>query len=1149
MSNSNFVHLHLHSEYSLLDGACRFDRVIDKALKCNMNALALTDHGNMFGVIDFYKDAKNVGIKPIIGCEFYVASNSRFEKAPQNKETSYHLILLAKNQNGYKNLIKLCSLGFTEGFYYKPRIDNELLKRYSSDLICLTACLKGLIPVKILQGDKEGLRQAVELYLDVFTRDNLYFELMDHGLTEQKIVNRELLKLSEKYKINVVATNDCHYLNRTDAHYHDILLCIQTGKNINSSDRLKFTGNEFYFKTPEEMEKVFAEIPEALTNTLKIAEMCDVEIAFNQKLYPDFIPPENLSPEEYLKNLAYKGFEEKYSKPTKELKERLDYELSTINKMGYNTYFLVVWDLVRFAKENDIPVGPGRGSAAGSIVSYSLGITNLDPITHNLLFERFLNPERISPPDIDIDFCYEKRDRVIQYVKQKYGENNVAQIITFGSMKARNAIRDVGRALGMSYGDVDKIAKMIPETLHITIKESLETNLEMKSAYETSEQIRELIDSAMALEGMVRHSSIHAAGVVISSQNLTEIIPICKTARETEIATQYHMKNVEEIGLLKMDFLGLKTLTIINNILKILKQNRDVDLDISSIKLDDKKTYKLLQDAKTVAVFQLESSGMRDILKKLSPSSFEEITALLALYRPGPLGSGMVDDFIKRKSGGKKIVYDHPVLESILKETYGVILYQEQVAQIARAMAGFTLGQADILRRAMGKKKPEEMHRMRNEFIEKAVNNNIDRAIAERVFDLMSHFAGYGFNKSHSAAYAMISYQTAYLKAHYPVEFMSAVLTNEKANIDAIVKYISECKEMRIQILPPDVNESEKDFTVVSDAIRFGLCAIKNVGETAVEAILKARETKGRFTSFQDFLEKNNETTINTRVIESLIKSGAFDSLGAKRFQLFKAYPQILDIINRNKKEKETGQTLLFEAVEAKSPLSMSYIELPDIPEWEEKEILQYEKESLGFYVSRHPLEKYLLEIRYIANASSKSLIEKKNGEEAILCGFVSKKKEHFDKKGNKMLFINLEDFEGSTELVIFSNALKRYNKEINEDDVLCVEGKIDTSNEKTPKLLVDQIYNVNNIIENLTSSININIRTELFDDKSLEKIISIVKKNPGKKKITLTFMTSDIDKLVYELSSEFGISINAKVIKSIEKVVDPEDISLLLKK
>ena len=1145
MNNIDFAHLHLHSEYSLLDGACRFDKVIEKALKYNIKAVALTDHGNMFGVIDFYKSAKKAGIKPIIGCEFYVAGKSRFEKEPQNKETSYHLILLAKNQNGYKNLIKLCSLGFTEGFYYKPRIDSELLKQYSQDLICFTACLKGLIPVKILQDDKEGLREAIEFYLDLFTRENLYFELMDHGLTEQKIVNRELLKLSEKYKINVVATNDCHYIDRSDARYHDILLCIQTGKNVNSSDRLKFTGNEFYFKTPEEMAKVFADVPDAISNTIKIAEMCDVEIDFNQKLYPDFIPPDNLSPDDYLKKLAHKGFEEKYPRPSKELQERLEYELSTINKMGYNTYFLVVWDLVRFAKENGIPVGPGRGSAAGSIVSYCLGITALDPISHNLLFERFLNPERVSPPDIDIDFCYEQRDKVIQYVKQKYGENNVAQIVTFGTMKAKNAIRDVGRTLGMAYGDVDKIAKMIPETLNITIKESLDINLELKSAYESSELIRELIDSAMALEGMVRHSSTHAAGVVISSQNLMEIIPIYKIAKDNDIATQYHMKNVEEIGLLKMDFLGLKTLTIINNTLKILKQNRNIDFDISSIKLDDKKTYKLLQEGKTMAVFQLESSGMRDIVKRLTPSSFEDITALLALYRPGPLGSGMVDDFVKRKHGGKKIVYDHPILESILKETYGVIVYQEQVAQIARAMGGFTLGQADILRRAMGKKKPEEMHRMRNEFIEKAVDNKIDKAIAEKVFDLMSHFAGYGFNKSHSAAYAMISYQTAYLKAHYPVEFMAAVLTNEKANIDNVVKYIGECKEMGIQILPPDVNESNKDFTVVGDAIRFGLCAIKNVGETAVESIISAREGKGRYESLQDFFEKNNESTISSRVIESLIKSGAFDSLSARRSQLFKAYPQILEIIGKNKKEKETGQTSLFDALDVKSPFSMSKIELPDIPEWEEKEILQYEKDSLGFYVSRHPLEKYTLEIRYISNASSKMLGEKKDGDEVVLCGLVTKKKEHFDKKGNKMLFVTLEDFEGSTELVVFSNALKKYNKEINEEDVLCVAGKIDTSNDKTPKLLVDQIYSINNIIDNLTSSININIRTELFDDKSLEKIMSIIKKNPGKKKITFSFLTNDVNKLVYELNNEFGISINAKLIKSLEKVVEPEDISL----
>ncbi|HOF03535.1 MAG TPA: DNA polymerase III subunit alpha, partial [Atribacterota bacterium] len=829
-----FVHLHVHSEYSLLDGACRIKELIKKAKENNMSALALTDHGVMYGAIQFYKEAVANGIKPIIGCEVYLAPNSRMDKSYGKKETPSHLILLVKNKTGYRNLIQLVTKSFLEGFYYKPRIDKEILAEFSEGLIGLSACLKGEIPRLILQNNFTEAQELALSYQEIFGKDNFYLELQNNTMPEQLKVNQELIKLSRSLQIPLVATNDVHYLNKEDFEAHDILLCIQTATNLDDPDRMKFSTDEFYFNTPEEMKQHFADIPEALENTLRIAEDCNLEIDFRNAHLPDFSLPGNISDNDYLKQLCYEGALNKFKVMENEIKERLDYELSVIKKMGFATYFLIVWDFVDYARKHDILVGPGRGSAAGSLVAYCLNITNINPLDYDLLFERFLNPERISMPDFDIDFSIEGRSEVIEYVSKKYGRDKVSQIITFGTMAARAVIRDVGRALGIPYGQVDKIAKLIPGDPKMTIEKALQIEPELKNRMENDATIRKMIEISSKLEGLSRHASTHAAGVVLSRESLTDFVPLQLTS-EGEISTQYIAEDLESLGLLKMDFLGLRTLSVINNTVKIVKKIRGEAVNIDKIPLDDERVYELLAKGECCGIFQLESSGMVDLVKRLEPENIEDITALLALYRPGPLGSGMIDDFINRKKGKVEIKYLHPLLESILKDTYGVIVYQEQVMQIASRLAGYSLGEADILRKAMGKKIKEVMKKQQKQFIEGAIQNGIAKKTAEEIYDLIAYFAGYGFNKSHSVSYAFLSYQTAYLKAHYPVEYMAALLTSIMQNTDKVVKYIKECQIMGLEILPPDINESLIDFTVVNKTtIRFGLAAVKNVGRAAV---------------------------------------------------------------------------------------------------------------------------------------------------------------------------------------------------------------------------------------------------------------------------------------------------------------------------
>jgi len=849
---ADFAHLHVHTNYSLLDGACEIDKLAKRLSELGMKSCAITDHGAMYGVIEFYKKMRAYGIKPIIGAEVYMAERTMHDKETGIDEEQYHLVLLAKDNNGYKNLMKLVSLGFMEGFYYKPRVDMDVLSKYSEGLIALSACLAGKIPSLLLKGNFEEAKQTALKFNSIFGQDNFFIEVQDHGLLEQRKIMNDLIRLSKETGIPLVATNDVHYIQKEDALAQDVLMCIQTGKTLDDENRMKFESSEFYLKSPEEMEQLFSYIPEALENTLRIAERCNVTLEFGKVHLPSFKVPEGLSEDEYLRQLCYKGARERFPVITDEIRQRLDYELETIKEMGYSSYFLIVWDFINYARQNGIMVGPGRGSAAGSLVAYCLYITNIDPLKYNLLFERFLNPERISMPDIDVDFCYERRQEVIDYVVQKYGQDRVAQIVTFGTMAARAAIRDVGRVMGYPYGEVDRIAKMVPSELGITIESALALNPELKKLYDENERVRRLIDIAKDLEGFPRHASTHAAGVVISKDPIVEHVPLHKLG-DSNVATQYTMTALEELGLLKMDFLGLRTLTVIRDAINIIRRTKNVEINLDKLPLDDKKVYELLSQGNTAGVFQLESTGMRNLLMELKPEVFQDIVAIIGLYRPGPLGSGAADDFIRSKNGLKPIKYLHPKLEPILSETYGIILYQEQAMKIAQELAGFSLGQADILRKAMGKKKQDVMAAQRESFINGCVNNGIDKTTAAKIFDEISYFAGYGFNKAHTAAYAVIAYQTAYLKAHFPVEYMAALLTSVTDNSDKVAYYINECRHLGIEVLPPDINESYETFTVVSDKIRFGLTAVKNVGLNVAKAIIQTRKSKGKFTSFTDF--------------------------------------------------------------------------------------------------------------------------------------------------------------------------------------------------------------------------------------------------------------------------------------------------------
>lgn len=1121
----SFVHLHLHSEYSLLDGACRIDDLVEEAVRLGMPACAITDHGNMYGVIKFYKKAKSKGIKPIVGCEIYIAPKDMREKNAQ--EENHHLVLLAMNDVGYKNLTKIVSIAHLDGFYYKPRVDKTILEKYNEGLIALSSCIQGEVSKLILRDDIKGAKSTIGWYKEVFS-DRFYLELQDHGMEEEAKVNVVMKKLAKEMNIPLVVTNDVHYLRKEDAIYHDILLGVQTNKKIDDPDKMRFPTNEFYFKSKDEIERLFSDVPDAIANTLEVADRCNLELTFGKYHIPDYPIPEGETTASYLRKLVEDGFRKRYGDyPPEGARERLEKELSMIEMMGFCGYFLIVWDVVHFAKTHNIMVGPGRGSAAGSMVSYCLEITNVEPLSMGLLFERFLNPERISMPDIDIDFADEKRQEVIRYVTEKYGADRVSQIITFGTMASRAAVRDVGRVLNIPYSDIDRLAKLIP--LGSSISEALDSSPELREIYEREEWARNVINVAKNLEGMPRHASTHAAGVVISKFPLTELVPI-QRGSEGEVVTQFEMWDLEELGLLKMDFLGLRTLTLLENTVKIIKETTGEEINLDSIPLDDEKTYKLLQSGETIGVFQLESSGMRNLLKDMKPECFEDISSVLALYRPGPLGSGMVTSFVRRKRGEEPIEYPHPLLEPILRDTYGVIVYQEQVMQIANVMAGFSLGEADILRRAMGKKLPEVLAQQRSRFISGSLERNISEEVANYVFDLMEYFAGYGFNKSHTVAYGLLAYQSAYLKTHYPLAYMTALLMSVEGNTDKVAKYVQEARRMGIRILPPDINESNVHFTPIDNSIRFGLSAIKNVGESAVEVILEARKKFGRFNNFEDFLGKVDLKKVNRKVIESLIKAGAFDSISRSRAELLALFEQYQEKKNLGKRQRKN----LFdsETVTLEPPAN--------IEEFPIDKILAMEKDLIGLYISDNPLLHYTEELKKTVSHNIEELEELDDTSTVTIGGIISGAK-LIDTKNGKMGFLQIEDLSGSVEVVVFPKVFKEIKKEINNStNVFIVEGRLD-KREDEMKVIADKIYLLSSShYEGKLRTLHIKIKEDRCNDNLLFGLKSILSEYSGELPVVIhvvddteicevalgnEYRVKESGRLIAELKSMFGVS------------------------
>ena len=1084
----DFVHLHIHSEYSLLDGANRIKELPKVAKELGMDAIAITDHGVMYGAIEFYKACKEEGIKPIIGCEVYVAPRTRFDKESGIDNKYNHLILLAKNNNGYKNLSKLVSIGFTEGYYYKPRIDLETLEKYHEDLICCSACLAGSIPQAILNGDMEKAEETAMWYKNLFGED-YYLEIQTNTLKEQSLVNQKLVELSRKLNIPLVATNDAHYTRKEDAYNHEVLLCIQTGKKMSDVDRMRFATDDFYIKSPEEVKEFFPNLPEALENTVKIAEKCNVEFEFGHTILPNYEVPKEFSTHyDYFKKLCDDGIKIRYGENTpKEILERMEYEISVIKKMGYVDYFLIVWDFINWAKSQGIPVGPGRGSGAGSIVAYAIGITDIDPIKYNLLFERFLNPERISMPDFDVDFCYERRQEVIDYVARKYGRDHVSQIITFGTMSARMVIRDVGRALDFPYSETDKLAKMVPFALHITIKKAMEQNRELKELYENNEEVHKLLDVAMGLEGMPRQASTHACGVVITKDPVDTYVPLY--VNDGAISTQYTMTILEQLGLLKMDFLGLRTLTVIQDAINLVKQNRGIDVKFDS-NMNDSKVYKLWGDGKTIGIFQFESAGMTNFMKELKPDSLEDIIAGVSLYRPGPMDQ--IPRYIKNKLNPEHAEYTHPALEPILKVTYGCMVYQEQVMQIVRDLAGYSLGRADLVRRAMGKKKLDIMAKEREIFIHGqedengnivvpgCVRNGIDEKSANKIFDEMAEFAKYAFNKSHAAAYAVVSYRTAYLKAYYPEEFMAATLNSYLGNLDKVPIYVDECRRMNIEILKPDVNKSFTKFTVDNSKIRFGLGSIKNVGIAVVDSIVRERQQNGEYKSFTDFCERVQDEAVNKKCIESLIKAGTFDEFGQTRSTLLASFESIIDTIQNSARRSFKGQVTMFDldAMESddKEELKYSFTELK---EYEDKDLLSMEKEMLGIYISGHPLEKIREQIIKATNIdtmkmkeikeeldSTGSTTKYKDGQNVKYAGIISSVKKKYTKSNKLMAFVTIEDLYGSAEIIVFESVYQSAANLLTVDSIVLVEGRLSIREDEDVKIVARAIKELSNETE-----------------------------------------------------------------------------------
>ena len=1080
---SKFIHLHVHSEYSLLDGANRIKDLPIRAKEMGMEAIALTDHGVMYGVIDFYKACKKEGIKPIIGCEVYVANRSRFQKEA-GLDFNNHLILLAKNNEGYQNLTKLVSMGFTDGFYYKPRIDKEILEKHHEGLICLSACLAGEVNQAILKDDMEGAKKVALWFKNLFGED-YYLEVQNNGIREQALANQKLIALSRELDIPLVATNDAHYSRKEDAYNHEVLLCIQTGKKMKDEDRMRFETEELYLKTSEEMADFFSNIPEAIENTVKIAKKCNVEFEFGHTILPNYEVPEGYKTHyDYLKKLCDDGIKIRYGEnPGKEILDRADYELSVIGKMGYVDYYLIVWDYINYAKSVGIPVGPGRGSGAGSILAYAIGITDIDPIQYNLLFERFLNPERVSMPDFDVDFCYERRDEVIDYVCHKYGYDHVSQIITFGTMAARMVIRDVGRVLDIPYQDADKLAKMIPNELHITIPKALEQNRELREIYESNAQTKQVLDIAMALEGMPRQASTHACGVVITKDPVVNYVPLYVNTKDGSITTQFIMTTLEELGLLKMDFLGLRTLTVIQDAINLVKQNRGIDVTFDE-KMNDPKVYKLWANGESSGIFQFESQGMTNFMKELKPDSLEDIIAGVSLYRPGPMDQ--IPRYIKNKLDPEHAVYTHPSLEPILNVTYGCMVYQEQVMQIVRDLAGYSLGRADLVRRAMGKKKLDVMAKEREYFIYGKVDENgeveipgcirngIDEVSANKIFDEMAEFAKYAFNKSHAAAYAVVSYRTAYLKTYYPEELLAATLNSFLGNLDKVPAYIDECKRLHIEILRPDINKSFTKFTVDNGKIRFGMGSIKNVGIAAVDSIVKEREKNGSFTSFNDFCERMQEEAVNKKCIESLIKAGAFDEFEQTRSTLMASFENIIDTISNSAKKMLQGQVTMFDLAPEDNVMSDIKYSYQTLKEYSKRELLSMEKEMLGLYISGHPLDNLREQIEKQTNINTMqmrklheeeentemqaNMPEFKDGQNVKFAGIISSVKKKYTKTNKIMAFLTVEDLYGQAEIILFENCYQTCSDILLNDKIVVIEGRLSIREDEDTKIVANRI-------------------------------------------------------------------------------------------
>ena len=1154
----NFTHLHVHTEYSLLDGSNKIKEYVARVKELGMDSAAITDHGVMFGVIDFYREAKAAGIHPVLGCEVYVAPNSRFDKEASGGEDRYHhLVLLAENNVGYGNLMKIVSKGFVEGFYYKPRVDMEVLQEYHEGIIALSACLAGEVQRYLVRGMYEEAKRAALRYEGVFGKGNYFLELQDHGIPEQKTVNQQLLRMSRELEIELVATNDVHYTYARDESAHDILLCLQTQKKLADQDRMRYEGGQYYVKSPEEMAQLFPYALEALENTHKIAQRCHVEIEFGVTKLPKYDVPDGYTSWEYLNKLCFEGLEALYPAVTEALKERLDYELNTIKEMGYVDYFLIVWDFIKYARDNDIIVGPGRGSAAGSLVAYTLGITQLDPIRYDLLFERFLNPERVSMPDIDVDFCFERRQEVIDYVVRKYGKDRVVQIVTFGTLAARGVIRDVGRVMDLPYAMVDSIAKMIPQELNITIDKALKVNSELHKLYEEDEQVHTLIDMSRRLEGLPRHTSMHAAGVVISQKAVDEYVPLSR-ASDGSITTQFTMTTLEELGLLKMDFLGLRTLTVIQNAVRMAEKSSGKVIDMDTIDYNDKKVLDSLGTGKTDGIFQLESAGMKNFMKELKPQSLEDVIAGISLYRPGPMD--FIPQYIRGKNNPETITYDCPELVPILESTYGCIVYQEQVMQIVRVLGGYTLGRSDLLRRAMSKKKAAVMQKERQNFVygneeegvPGCIKNGIKEEIANKIYDEMIDFAKYAFNKSHAAAYAVVAYQTAYLKYYYPVEFMAALMTSVIDNTRKVSEYIYSCRQMGIQILPPDINRGEGGFSVDGQNIRYGLSAIKSVGKPVIDAIVSERETRGEYKSLQDFIERLSGKEVNKRTIESFIKSGALDSLGGTRKQFMMVYVRILDSVNQEKKHAMAGQLSLFDLV-SEEEKSAYEIHLPNVGEYDKEQLLAFEKEVLGIYVSGHPLDDYeALWRKNISAVTSDFMqdeetgaVKAEDGAYEVLGGMIAAKTVKYTRTNQTMAFITLEDLVGTVEIVIFPKVYDRFRNLLEEDSKVFVRGRVSGEEEKDSKLICDKIWSFSDIPRELWVQFadmgsfekqESDLYSFIREEEGKDRVVIYVRNPRQVKRLSENWGITVSDELLHSLRERFGEA-NVKVVeKSIEK-------------